>query len=112
MPGRSFAREPLEPTQQHFPATTEGTPSYPRKTLSVYSGTSAVSSAAAPGPQQPVFAVDLVVQRVEAIGRICLRFRVQRSLPGFIASGSPSKKRISSLAYLYAHKLRDEPVAL
>jgi hypothetical protein len=52
----------------------------PRKTLPVDSGTPTVGAAAAPGPHQHVFTMNLVIQRVKAICRICLRFGIQRSL--------------------------------
>ena len=52
----------------------------PGKTLPVDSATPAVGAAAAPGPQKHIFPVDLVIQCVKAVGRICLRFGIQRSL--------------------------------
>ena len=47
----------------------------PRKALPIDSATPAIGSAAAPGSQQHIFPVDLVVQCVKAVGRICLRSR-------------------------------------
>jgi hypothetical protein len=82
MPGRSFAREPLEPTSTAFPGDDGG------DTLQTIINSEVKGSS-----------LVLVVPR-------------PREFPSSHASGSPSKKRISSLAYLYAHKLRDEPVAL
>jgi len=59
----------------------------PRKALPIDSATPAIGSAAAPGPQQHIFPVDLVVQCVKAVGRICLRFGIQRSLQLSIFAG-------------------------
>ncbi len=50
------------------------------KTLSIDASGSAVRTAASPGVPEHVPAPDLVIKRVEAIGRICIRFGIQRPL--------------------------------
>jgi len=62
---RQFAKPPLHPIRLDI-----------RKFLLVHTGRALVRAALRPGVSQNVFAVDLVVQRVEAITGFCLRFRV------------------------------------
>jgi hypothetical protein len=51
-----------------------------REVLTVHARRALVGAALGPGMGQHIVAADLVVQRVEAEARLCLRFRVQRHL--------------------------------
>ena len=66
---RQFAKPPLDAVRLDI-----------REVLAVHSRCALVGAALGPGMGQDVLAADLVVQRVEAEARLCLRFRVQRHL--------------------------------
>ena len=66
---RQFAEPPLHAVRLDI-----------REVLAVHARCALVGAALGPGMGQDVLAANLVVQRVEAIARLCLRFRVQRHL--------------------------------